>query len=277
MGRAAPKPCAHPGCPAVVPASVRFCPDHAKGDKRQKFFDDEGKKLSASQRGYGSRWTKFSKWYRTSVEPLCRECSKEGNLTPAQVVDHIEPVEGPDDPRFFDQDEVQSLCRACHNRKTALEDGRHGGSLFRPIFKMPGCKVIMVCGAPGSGKSTWAKEQAGEHDLIIDLDEIIAEITGLEIYQAQDKDSLYRGLTRRNHTLQGLHSLYRGKVYFIYTGGLASQRRWWKKVLNANEVIIDTPLKECIARIKKDARRPAEVKERHIKAAFDWWKKYLKG
>jgi len=37
-------------------------------------------------------------------------------------VDHIRPVEGPDDPRFLDFAAVQSLCHRCHARKTATED-----------------------------------------------------------------------------------------------------------------------------------------------------------
>ena len=44
-----------------------------------------------------------------------------GLITVATDVDHIVRVSGPDDPRFFDETAVQSLCHACHARKTAME------------------------------------------------------------------------------------------------------------------------------------------------------------
>jgi 5-methylcytosine-specific restriction protein A len=40
----------------------------------------------------------------------------------ATDVDHVVPVSGPDDPRFLDFGQVQSLCHPCHSRKSALED-----------------------------------------------------------------------------------------------------------------------------------------------------------
>lgn len=36
-------------------------------------------------------------------------------------VDHIIPVDGPDDPRFWDPENHQSLCHACHSAKTMAE------------------------------------------------------------------------------------------------------------------------------------------------------------
>lgn len=62
-------------------------------------------------------------------DPLCKECERQGLLTPATEADHIEP-HGGDFDRFMDIDGVISagcrgLCKACHSRKT-LEDQRRG-------------------------------------------------------------------------------------------------------------------------------------------------------
>lgn len=84
------------------------------------------RRASASRRGYDRHWQRYVKFYRECVEPLCRECGKRGILSPMDCVDHIEPMSGPDDPRWYDQTNHQALCLSCHSRKTAAEDGAFG-------------------------------------------------------------------------------------------------------------------------------------------------------
>ena len=55
-------------------------------------------------------------------EPFCRECAKRGIRTPATVVDHIIPFRG-DWQLFTDAGNLQSLCKTCHDCKTAREQG----------------------------------------------------------------------------------------------------------------------------------------------------------
>ena len=54
--------------------------------------------------------------------PLCVHCSASGKVTPSTVVDHIIPHKG-DEDLFWEQDNWQALCKSCHDRKTAKEDG----------------------------------------------------------------------------------------------------------------------------------------------------------
>jgi len=42
-------------------------------------------------------------------------------------------------------------------------------------FKLPG-KITIVCGRPGSGKTTWCNQQASGKDLIWDLDKIAGQL-----------------------------------------------------------------------------------------------------
>jgi 5-methylcytosine-specific restriction protein A len=87
---------------------------------------------SARQRGYDTRWSRFSQQYRRrfrycgSSHPSAPRtadsvCRREGKRTPAAVVDHIARLTGPDDPRKFDESNLQSLCDPCHDRKRARE------------------------------------------------------------------------------------------------------------------------------------------------------------
>ena len=72
---------------------------------------------SAASRGYGRGWQAK----RAAVldrEPLCRHCRAEGTVTLAKEVDHIIPVSGPGDPRFWQDDNLQPLCKPHHSAKT---------------------------------------------------------------------------------------------------------------------------------------------------------------
>jgi 5-methylcytosine-specific restriction protein A len=98
---------------------------HAK--KRRD--EAEARRPSASARLYGSEWRKAA---REFLE-INRWCVGEGIVVDgvktarcgarATVVDHIQPHKG-DLTLFWDRSNWQPLCKRCHDRKTAREDGR---------------------------------------------------------------------------------------------------------------------------------------------------------
>lgn len=66
---------------------------------------------------------KYRKWRSCMLakEPLCRLCRAKGIIRAADELDHI--VRRSDAPeRVMDESNVQSLCRECHERKTAEEN-----------------------------------------------------------------------------------------------------------------------------------------------------------
>ena len=120
MPRRPKKPCAYPGCPELIEAGQRFCEKHEKQEQRRQ----DQQRGSSAQRGYGARWQRARKQY-LARNPLCVECLKDGRVVPATVVDHIIPHRG-DQELFWSEDNWQSLCKQCHDRKTAKEDGGFG-------------------------------------------------------------------------------------------------------------------------------------------------------
>ena len=85
------------------------------------------KRPSAAKRGYGRRWRKESKLFLAMPEnALCATCKKEGRVRASTCVDHIIPVSGSGDPKFWDKTKWQGSCTECHNKKTATEDGGFG-------------------------------------------------------------------------------------------------------------------------------------------------------
>ena len=127
MPSAAAKPCRSPGCGALVRDGSGYCAQHLVAKlagiqaERRQYDKDRG---SSAQRGYGARWQKARLGYLRS-HPLCRACEDVGRVTLATVVDHKVPHRG-DMALFWDPSNWQSLCKTCHDQKTARDDGGWG-------------------------------------------------------------------------------------------------------------------------------------------------------
>lgn len=85
--------------------------------KRDRSATAETDRPSACQRGYDARWRKRRLSFLRE-NPLCAECERRGKVEAATVVDHVVPHRG-DKELFDDEDNWQSLCKRCHDRKTA--------------------------------------------------------------------------------------------------------------------------------------------------------------
>lgn len=115
------KPCAAPMCGELVSYGEVRCPKHKKVQNRLKERD----RLTAHQRGYDSKWRKAREGF-LAKHPLCVRCQANDVIEPATVVDHITPHRG-DRSVFWDNQNWQPLCKSCHDRKTATEDGGFTG------------------------------------------------------------------------------------------------------------------------------------------------------
>ena len=67
---------------------------------------------SARERGYDSRWDRFSKQH-LQLYPLCAYCLADGRVTAAVLVDHDLPHRG--DPALFWDNTFTSLCKMHHD------------------------------------------------------------------------------------------------------------------------------------------------------------------
>lgn len=77
-------------------------------------------KQTSSQRGYDYRWQQARKRF-LHANPLCVYCEREGRVTPATVVDHIEAHRG-DMKLFWDESNWQALCATHHSRDKQREE-----------------------------------------------------------------------------------------------------------------------------------------------------------
>ena len=107
--------------PCLVSSCKEYSTNQGYCDKHQdKIRKKDRERGTSHQRGYDARWNK-ARIEHLDEHPLCVDCAKREYVMPATVVDHIVPHNG-NDELFWDRSNWQSLCKPCHDRKTASED-----------------------------------------------------------------------------------------------------------------------------------------------------------
>jgi 5-methylcytosine-specific restriction protein A len=81
-------------------------------------------KPTRQERGYGTVWQRTRR-VKLAQSPLCEDCDAGGLVMPATEVDHIDG-QGPNGARGHDLDNLRSLCKSCHSKKTVRLDGGLG-------------------------------------------------------------------------------------------------------------------------------------------------------
>lgn len=110
------RPCRHPGCGALTREG--WCPSHKPRPAPRS------RESAAWRRWYSLKlWTDDLRPAQLLREPFCRECGRRGVRTPATDVDHIRDHKGVWEV-FVDRNNLQSLCHACHSKKTRTEMNR---------------------------------------------------------------------------------------------------------------------------------------------------------
>ncbi len=118
MPTRAPSPCKHPGCASLVHGPR--CSDHEEAHRTRRDQRDRRLRGSSTERGYDRKWRRVRRWYAIR-HPLCEECEDEGKTVPMDDVDHIVPFTDKSDPKRLDTNNLRSLCRNHHARKTARQ------------------------------------------------------------------------------------------------------------------------------------------------------------
>ncbi|MFQ5535468.1 MAG: HNH endonuclease [Sphingomonadales bacterium] len=223
----------------------------------------------------GKRFHSTGEWQRLRAmvlrqEPRCRPCRRAGRLTVATEVDHVTPIGQGGDKR--DRRNLQSICRDCHIAKTSAERGF--GPQALADLKPSAIPLTIVCGPPGSGKSTYVAKRAGVMDLVIDLDEIVARLSGKPIYHDKHK-WLAPAMAERNRMLWSLADDRRHDAAWLIVGApRAAFRLAWSERLRAREVVVfETPAMVCQLRIRNDHRRDG-TDAADEEPVLTWWRRY---
>jgi 5-methylcytosine-specific restriction protein A len=111
------RPCSHPGCPELTDDS--YCHKHKR--QMNKEYNKYQRDPSSNKR-YGRAWKRIRDRY-IKAHPLCKECERQGRITPAEEVHHILPLSKGGD---HDASNLMSLCKSCHSRITVESGDRWG-------------------------------------------------------------------------------------------------------------------------------------------------------
>ena len=123
MARFPTRACSFPQCPNVIRTKSNYCKEHQKKvgqDYEKSYRKPRPKRYSTRQ------WQNIRKIVLTTnpfcVDPFSQHKRYgEGPRVLASEVDHIDG-----NPENNHEDNLQSLCKSCHSRKTAVENGRWG-------------------------------------------------------------------------------------------------------------------------------------------------------
>jgi len=242
-----------------------------------------------------------------NLHPFCEHCLAAGKHKTANTVDHRIAISQGGDP-FPSHDGLASYCAGCHSAKTARSGEAGAVRTWKPrkgcnpdgspldrahpwlggtgtITKatqdrrMPtdlgksAIPLTIVCGAPGSGKSTYVREHARDGDVIICLDTIMQKISGKPEHQTPPW-CITQALDTRNAMLRALATASRhaegARAWFIVSAPSPRDREKWAARLGGRLHVMDTPSAECVRRIKADGSR-AGRQDRMITAALSWW------
>lgn len=275
MATGSMRPCTYPGCSATQKGSR--CDTHKGREKKQA----EERRGTRHERGYTNKWAIYAKAY------LARhpDCAIHGpNCTgDATEVDHITPHRG-DMRLFWDTKNHQPTCKRCHSMKTATEDGRWGverqgaparewvGAAMLPLdMGRPVMPLLVICGPPGAGKTSFVKSYARPGEMVLDLDVILAEVTRRPLYSPASVDEWTAAKKVRNQRLVALCSAPARwpRAWLIASAPKLTDRRYWRE-RGARVVMILPSLDECLRRIRGDGARPE--KAGHEQACLWWWK-----
>lgn len=234
----------------------------------------DARRGSASSRGYDGDWRRLRAAF-LFANPLCVFCTEAGRLTLAEVVDHI--ISFRDRPELrLEWTNLRSLCKECHDRRTARDQAFGGRGARWPDWLRPSTVPLhIVCGPPASGKSTLVRLRCSPDDLILDLDEIAAGLSGLSSH-SWGRDWLAPALRSRNELLGRLSRspCTWPAAWLIVSEPKAERRQWWRDTMKPTTItVLETDATICRARIRADAER-ASRREMWDSAVIRWWSRY---
>jgi hypothetical protein len=177
---------------------------------------------------------------------------------------------------------VQRRCRRCGNVATIAYPKIHCApctrGLFLPLCAPSAIPLTIVCGPSGAGKSTLVDAFRAPGDIVIDLDAIKEELTGLPRYA--DLSFSEAAFLRRNDMLAELsrpHNLGPdARAWFIVQAPTKIERRHWRETLQPQSVtVLEVPMVKCMDHIIKDPRR-SHQSGHWVNVVIAWWEKYEK-
>lgn len=193
---------------------------------------------------------------------ICEKCGKPILKAYDCIGHHIKELtdSNVDDVTIsLNPENIQLLHFKCHNE--VHERFGYNGRQQQNVF--------IVYGAPCSGKRTWVKDNAGNNDLIVDIDKIWAAVRADVCAENEKPNTIKSNVFALRESLLDMIKVRRGKwrnAYIIGGYPLQGERERLMQTVGADKLIhIDTAREVCEARAQT-----AEMK----KYIAEWYERY---
>lgn len=233
-------------------------------------------------------WEPARRHVITRAHGLCEECLRHGRIEAGKDVHHIIELteeNWQDWDIAFNRDNLELLCASCHNQKHGRCTGLAGFlAPARGVVNTTaqecegiGMNVIIVWGAPASGKTTYVRERMLPGDLVIDLD-LIKQSISMAGKTAATDSLLPVALSVRDH----LYSLVAQRAVNCETAWIVSclprheeRCRLADKLRATDIVFIEAAEQECVDRALRDEER--RDKGLQFKIIRNWFSEFRRG
>lgn len=123
-------------------------------------------------------------------------------------------------------------------------------------------EVYVICGPPGSGKTTFVQQHMQPGDLVLDMDAIVSALTGNKSIHPDYSNVMNTALAVREAIYKSIESGKAGKRAFVITSASDKQQvAALARRLHGFMHYMDTPEAECIKRICNDPTRSDKEKD----------------
>lgn len=114
------KPCKSLGCNELT--RNKYCAKHIEKEKETVRYYDKYIRNKSSRSFYNSKqWREMRELIYRRDYGLCVQCRSNGIIKIGDVVDHIIPIRV-DWSKRLKPSNLQTLCHACHNKKTKEDE-----------------------------------------------------------------------------------------------------------------------------------------------------------
>jgi 5-methylcytosine-specific restriction enzyme A len=110
MPTRANRPCSKAGCPALAEQGKVYCINHRDVVKQY----DKARNQSPLRQMYKTAAWRFTRQRVLARDPICKMCERALSTVVHHVVDASRYIGS-----FFDESNLQGLCKPCHDRRTA--------------------------------------------------------------------------------------------------------------------------------------------------------------